>query len=309
MYTKKELIKELGYSGKEKDVFMPNEIFEDIRSNQRISKSSSHVAFAYSYVYLICWLYRYCKYGENDNLQKVSAIKKILTYSETNKTLDYIIKQDGELDMMRYTKTDKDFPQSWHLDDYGTLLFEMFYESIDEDIKSYLKINPRNIKIKTPLKAFHRNDESIEERLLDGTFYDISNTHNVSFDVFLFCMSHKELGCTGFYLYSFFKFKCDMFKTGVDISLEAITEQTGIKADLRDRTLASLKKYNMIKSKPTNFVPGIPHYERRASKYKINEFEYFSGGSTTYEVRKVIPLDEWEKEQKENEKLKKILPF
>ncbi|MBD8006271.1 hypothetical protein [Bacillus norwichensis] len=55
-----EIEYQLQFNEKESDVFIHNEIFEDLKKSD-IRKV--HIPFTYSYYYLINWLYRNTKYG------------------------------------------------------------------------------------------------------------------------------------------------------------------------------------------------------------------------------------------------------
>src|SRR5690606_30549103 len=110
------------------------------------------------------------------------------------------------LDNIGYTITDKDFPLGWTYED-KFLEFNMLSD-LDEDSQRLIKQQySRKFTVKYPVKAFYRSNVSEEDNYLDGTFFEVENTHLVPFNVFLFCMSKKDIGCTGFYLWSFIKMK------------------------------------------------------------------------------------------------------
>jgi hypothetical protein len=95
----KDLVK--NYSNNK--IFMPNEIFKQLIECEWIHPDarSPHIAFAYTYYYLICVLYRYCLYElEGGGYLTRKQIKVILGYSKDNKTLDYLIKEHGVLDKL-----------------------------------------------------------------------------------------------------------------------------------------------------------------------------------------------------------------
>src|SRR5690606_36182906 len=100
---------------------------------------------------------------------------------------------------------------------------------------------PSNFRSKYPVRAFNRYifdpdmKEDYEQGYEDGTFFEVDNTHLIPFESFLFCMSNKELGCIGFYLYSFLKSKNQLFKSGYDIPLEELESVTGVKGRTLDK--------------------------------------------------------------------------
>jgi hypothetical protein len=284
-----EIIKTLQYYKKESAIYMPNEIFRDLQNN---IKKSLHIPFAYSYYYLVTWLYRYAKYGSINVDNK--DMKEILGYNKDYKPVDYIIKKNGILDLMEYTYTAKDYPISWEVND-NYLNFSMLSDFDEETIRTIKETKSRKYTIKFPNKAFFRTKESQEDNYEDGTFYDISTTHLVPFEVFTFCMDKKEIGCTGFYLWSYLKMKNQIFTNGYDISLPKLSKQTGISYRTMCEYLSSLRKYNLIQVKYNQeyFSLAIDEKERKANTYITNEYESFSLSPIKYEKMKILKTNEY----------------
>src|SRR5699024_11535773 len=100
----KEYIVKLNYRDGQSRHFMPNEIFKDLQSN---IKTSTHIAFAYSYYYLTSWLYRNVKYAEDLPIEiNTKTLKKLLGYNQNYKPINYIIKKNGVLEQINYIKND-----------------------------------------------------------------------------------------------------------------------------------------------------------------------------------------------------------
>lgn len=279
----------LQYDDKESKIFIHNEIFTDLKTLR--SKGSSHIAFAYAYYYLICWLYRYAKYG-SINID-VKLIKQILGYNSSYQGIDYIVKKNGVLDSMNYTATTKDFPLSWTYDD--CLDFDLLSD-MDEDVQKIIKeARSRKYTIKFPVKTFHRTIESENDNYLDGTFYEFDNTHLVPFEVFMFCMSKKEIGCVGFYLWSYLKMKCQMFNDGYDISLDNLSQEVMIPKSTMINYLNTLRKYKMVNCYYNQefFCVALNEDERQANTYITNEYSYFSDKPIEYQKLKVISTKEY----------------
>lgn len=210
--------------GKQKPVekiFVPNEIFEDLINNDKLTLVQNR-AFTYSYYYMISSLYRYCKYM-GDKMYSQADIKEGLGYSSTNKKLDFIIKKDGVLDDMGYTSTTTDFPMQWYLEeDTNHPLFRSIMELKDsEEYSEMLKDkNYKNFKVKYPIKAFYR--DGIVKQVFDGSFYDKSNTHMITtkrFDKII-----ETSGVMGFYVYGFIKYKSDKFSKGYQVPIRTFSE-------------------------------------------------------------------------------------
>lgn len=305
----------LGSNRAEKGVYMGNETFFDLKSSAEIKKE--HIGVAYAYLYLTMWAYRYCKHIATGFQLDNSLIKQILGYSSRNQTFNYLIKKNGALDQIGYTETTRDIPVSWKLqeDIYGDmrLSFTML-SSLDS---SELPVMHSRYFIKKPLQLFHRvqkNEQmdnmpderdpknqnsnptnqdpinqkafSVKQNLINqkayftkGIAYNLKNTHFIPFDVFVFCMSHEEIGCIGFYLYSYIKHMNDRYESGYDVSLESLAEKTGINRRTLVRYMDGLKSYSLISVQLNQdfYVPNRKKEDRKSNTYHTNErFQFHS---------------------------------
>lgn len=267
----------LQITGKESKVFIPNEIFGDL---QGYITNGSHVAYAYSYYYLTHFLYRNCKYLNTKVFLDGAVIKQVLGYSESNRTMNYITKKGGLLDSIGYTESTKNIPLGFELKEIEGLTFTMAFDMP----KEMLQPIPKMFFLKKPLKALERtilkhNAETnqIEEVETQGTFYDVSNTHSVDFNVFMYCMANDEIGTTGFYLYSWLKHKHDIFRNGYDVSYEKLSAETGLPKRTMIKYLNALKGYNLISFKfnQAYYVINMTEGDRMATTYYANSFSSF----------------------------------
>lgn len=297
----------LEISGKESRVFLPNEIFDDLLD---YLTSGTQVAYAYSYLYLTQFLYRNCKYFNTKALIDAKVIKQVLGYSESNRTMNLITKKGGLLDNIGYTESTKDFPLGWGFKpaEGEGLSFAMASDMPKETLPPI----PKMFFLKKPLKAFERTilkqDKKTNELVAveaQGTFYDVSNTHSVDFDVFMYCMANEELGTVGFYLYSWLKHKNDIFKGGYDVSYEKLCAETGISRRTMIQYLDALKGYNLVRFKFNQeyFALGMYKEERKATTYYTNGYSEFLEKPVSYEKISFMPRKEYF-EMKEHERAK-----
>ena len=302
----------LEINGKESQVFLPNEIFEDL---QGYLTSNKELAYAYSYLYLTQFLYRNCKYFNTKTLIDNKVIKQVLGYGEDNRTMNHITKKGGLLDSIGYTISTKDIPLSWDFKkDDGEGL--SFYMSSNLD-KGTLDI-PKMFFLKKPLKAFERTIQRVDKdgqivgEEMQGTFYDVSNTHSVDYDVFMYCMSNKELGTTGFYLYSWLKHKNDIFKGGYDVPYEKLSAETGLTRTTMIKYLDALKSYRLIRFKFNQeyYVVGMTEGDRKATTYYTNDYYNFSDEPKPFQKMKSISNEEYLQSKKNEVKVTmEQLPF
>lgn len=243
-------------------IYIPNEIFEDLGKVAEL-KTSPSKAFAYSYYYYITYLYRYCKY-RGDKLFTQTDIKEALGYSATNKKLDYIIKKDGVLDSMKYTKTISDVPMRFYYDE-GTYkpLFEMLSELNNSGMYEETKINIKNFKVKYPVKAFYR--DGIEKEVFDGSYYNVAHTHEISHQVFNNII--QNTGAIGTYVYGYVKAKSFLFNNHYQIPIKKFSDEIGISIKALSGTLNELEDLGHMKIFRQKYIHGKENQE--ANTYRV----------------------------------------
>lgn len=261
--------KVIQYDSGEMPIYMPNEIFKDL--NKALTKPP-HIAFAYCYYYMTVYLYRYCKHINTSPFFSQADIKQFLGYDRNYQGVNYIIKNGGVLDKIGYTLTTTDFPVRWCMDgrsvEFETKSTVVEYDYY-EDIRQHF-MNSKNYRVKLPIRAFYRDRKALQDYYQNGTFYDVDNTHRINPYVFIRAMQNEDIGVIGFYLYSYLKRNCDMFEW-FDVSLEKLSDETGIKTTSLVKYLTNLEKYSYIDVIHNPYVFDMPFENRRPSSYKIND--------------------------------------
>lgn len=308
--TENYLLSRVSYY-KEKDrhgkVFIPNDIFEMLSSDKELrSKQSPDVAVAYSYLWLITWLWRNAKYGDmEDNCTSIGSLKEMIGITSTNKTINYIIKDGGVLDKLGLTKTlnYKEAPVTYTIEENMPVFYtqdeldNMRDERDIEESKAW-RGNNRKKTVKQPVFALKN-----AEGETGGTFYgDIENTHQVEFDIFVKCMTNPKLGCTAFYLYAFLKSKSDVNDGMIEIGGDTISTKTGVRHTSREKALDGLKKHNLVNCIPAPFIVGAGKGDG-ANVYTPRQVGAYMESGVSYEKRQLISKER--KEQKD-ELLKQI---
>lgn len=85
-----------------------NGFYDEFGKRIELCKSSRYIAFAYSYIYLTYYMYRYCKfyYYTNNGLTNYDIdkkmLKKILGVPPNSDVYTYITKKDGLLNKLGY---------------------------------------------------------------------------------------------------------------------------------------------------------------------------------------------------------------
>ncbi|WP_240421802.1 hypothetical protein [Paenibacillus periandrae] len=281
-------VSELTKDGKLPILFMPNEIFNDIRDN--VNGTSQFVASIYCCYYLDVLLYRYAIYGNNHETLKIPTYKEILGYPRNSRVIDPIIKKDGLLNLMGYTRPESNYPIGWSLTKENDPIYELEFallkdRRIDEDGKDHgyylpdmiMKAVANRVKIHYPIKAFVRqHTDTNGEKSELGTFYSISHTHGIELETFLKCMSDPELGVEGFYLYALIKSKSDYFQEYWNVKFDDLIKMSGLKPTKFKEVLLTLREYRMIDVENMPWVIDRPsHISTKSNGYKANDYSQF----------------------------------
>lgn len=226
--NKKDFIKWLKIDEKKQDLYIriPNEIFKDLGEVE--FKNWKHKSFAYSYHYLISYLYRVTIYGNTpETYCQESVISSIYKKSEH---VSYITKRNGLLDKMGYTISTSDFPVTYSFDAEGILQFYKFKALQKQVGKEIMPSLGGRFFIKEPVKAFIRFDDED----FTGTFYDAQNTHQIKVSDFIDIIKNDNLGYVGLYVYAYLVYYCNKFPNGYTLSNKEFSNFLGA----NERTVA-----------------------------------------------------------------------
>jgi hypothetical protein len=243
------------------DVYLPNDIFDDFRQSQ-LFRNWQQEAFAYTFYYVISYLYRNCLYSKVIDIDDLGlgAIKKNIL-NVGSKTFDMIYTKNGLLDQLGYTVTHTDIPIYALLKDDGSLNGFCTYSDFQATTEHKRDI-PNNFRFKLPLKALYhvppkdylelekkrKDDIEIDDLLsyTDGHFFDVYSSHKIQIECLIACLSNPKLGYKGFYLYGFYRRQSDRFKGGYNASIEQIQNIIPISTKTLYQYHVELEKMNLI---------------------------------------------------------------
>lgn len=305
--TYEELKEYLQFNEAETQTFLPNEIFDELK----IINNIQHRAFAYTYIYLTTYLWRYAKYSAISYTNSTQDKLKEILGRKGDERLNYIIKKNGVLEKLKWLETTNDFPiiSEYHQED-NELEFTFISGWKDMDIWEEVKA-PNKFTVKRPIRGFNRypNDPEMQEEYNDGyedgTFEYINNTHQIPFEVFMYCMSKKEVGIKGFYMYAYLFSKDKMHGgKGYDVTLINLSSQLAIPEKTIDRYLDIVRKFNMVVGLHNQdfFAVGMKKEQRKANTYITNGYELFTDKPIQYAKIKIIAKQEYLKKMKEEKK-------
>lgn len=257
--------------GDEVYVQIPNGIFRDLSRN---CKNIQQTSFAYLYIVVVAFLYKYAHFVDidNDTYIQNADIKELLGYNRKTKSVDFIIKKNGVLDEIGLTRTTKDYPIRFTQHPTETINNIPIREfvtikDIDESDVNYTIIRNvvknRNYDVKEPLFFFEYNGET-------GTLYDYANTHRIMLKELMSILFDDNIDNIDFLLYCFFKSKCQGVKGKTkSIGLQIISADLKIGFDAFYKHLDRLKGKQLVEVNHKGWVSekGIDKSDLEANEY------------------------------------------
>ncbi|MEC0307365.1 hypothetical protein P4H67_11440 [Paenibacillus lautus] len=293
-------------------IYMPNEVFNDLVNCEDFKArkaNATHIAFAFSYLYLASYMYRYARFTYYDIQHGEKFIDDAVMYMICNTSpysrgkegKNYITKKDGVLARLEYIRKESDYPISYNYYDpfglinYSYLNWTMFSELRDK-LPEESNRNPKARKINFPMRGVYGDEECERENIENGYFFITANTTEIDINTFIFCMKHSDIGVVGFYLYSFFKCMNGYFRSEYNSSIEQLVIDTGIKSTKLCEVIKTLEAHNMITNTHNTYVPFLPQDKQiPANGYRTLDRTQFSDSRKDVAVRKVMSQATYEK--------------
>ncbi|WP_348621533.1 hypothetical protein [Paenibacillus polymyxa] len=292
-------------------IYMPNVVFSELANCEDFKSrkaNATHIAFAFSYLYLASYMYRYARYTFYDKESGGNFIDDAVMYMICNTSsnsrgkdgVSYITKKKGVLSALQYLRKESDYPIDvfYYTDDYGitdySIVDWVMYSEQNKTTGTFDK--PKARKINFPVRGIYGDEQSERENEATGYFYQFENTTEIDVNTFIFCMKHSDIGVVGFYLYSFFKCKNGYFQGDYNSSIEQLVVDTGIKKTKLSEVLISLEAHNMITNSHNTFVPYLSQDKKiPANGYRTLDSSQFTDSRREVDVRKVMSQATYEK--------------
>lgn len=250
-------------------VQIPNKLIGKLTEAMDKHGMKTYVHYAYSYLVLHAFLYKYAHYvdEENNEYLNVANIKELLKYNPRNQRVDAVSKKGGILEEEGFIETTTDIPLSvsWEGNKKGFDKRKIVYLSeYDDTAKILLFTNT----IRTP--NFH---VAIPEFMLDyenskGSMNDYRDTYRMTYGEFHRFMFHDDLTTRDFLIYGFLKSSI-RDRGYAQVSYESIQRKTGLSNTTVKNTSDKLEKAGIIKTYVEVDTGNVLY--KRTKKYFINK--------------------------------------
>lgn len=222
-------------------------------------KNNRHKTFAFSYYWLVSYLWKYSKYGSiKIDTQDIKTILGIAN----EKRMDYIIKKNGLMDSVGLTETTRNFPICTSFDDYGVINVSTLSDFDEEDAKYFLSLFNSRYTCKKPLLQYERNGKA-------GMMFSRDDVFSISILEFTRCVLCPEIGFDGFYIYAYLKFREKMLGgSAVKICYTKLESEIGYKHRKIRTLIQNLVSANMIQIVHQEKKEGEDYRLARINSYK-----------------------------------------
>lgn len=242
-------LKQIGYFPKRNvgDIlYFPVETFEKLRNEKY--KSKSHIAFAFTYLVNITWVYRYLKYenilSSTENTP-AELLKIVSGISKTTRTMDYITKKDGLLDHSKLTENIgvSDIP-FWIDYSHEDVIITTIGEALADDVKINSSYGGRrNFVIKKPTFFLTQKENK-------------RNSFHIDYFILYYLLAEENLTNVDFYVYCYFKMKNQYFGEQYNESYESLTNSLGLERKMIINSTRNLSNSGLLEICSGGFING-----------------------------------------------------
>lgn len=240
---------------KKRSVKMDLYIFEDLKKIQDEGKFKiyKHKSFAYTYIWICSYLWKYSIYGEHKILPQ--DINELVGYSPINKTINYITKSGGLTDTEGFTETSRDFPVYTEFGTDKNIVVHHISNEEDPDVKSnFFEFNGNRYCYKKPL---HQLERLRNGEIKEGLIYSREDFFRITISEYNIIMSDEKCGATEFYIYSYMKRRCKMRGfSKVQIYINEIANDLGCSYSKACESLNHLRRLGLLECKTKTLSNG-----------------------------------------------------
>lgn len=248
---------------------IPNRLIKDLTHLLREEKSESYVHYAYSFIVINAFLYKYTHYidFENDDYLNTADMKRMLKYNPNSQKINRISKKGGILDEGGFIEVSTDIPLSisWEYSKQKDWSFRKITTLSESD--AYIKRIVYESILRTRKYYCYIPEFMIDYKDKAGTLNNYKNTFRITYPELKKFVFDEDMSLRDFLLYSYIKSTRN--KNGSsDLSYDTIKRQTGISHSTAKKIIDNLETQEIISVKENK---NVSRFQGKPKTYRIRK--------------------------------------
>lgn len=228
---------------------VPNSLADDITKIMRKHGKESYSHYAYSFLIINAFLYKYTHYISLEHNMHISIgdIKEILKYSRENKKLNKVVKSNGGIlveEGLSHPTTDFPMFIQWGEEVGGVR--DRIVINYSDGIEIYRElIYGENGLLDTPNYTIHIPDFMIDSGDSESTITNYEDTFTLTYKEFKYFIFNDKFSLRDFFLYCFIRGKSSR-EDSPKLSFERIRLGTGMSPTTSTKTTRKLQNEGVM---------------------------------------------------------------
>lgn len=228
---------------------IPSKLISEVTRAVRVNGSESYAHYAFSFLVLNGFLYKYANYVDISNKTYINMadMKEILKYNAKNQKLDIVSRKDtGILEQEGFVETTTDIPIAYetvdNIDDIYKDRVILSTSDVEESLRSYLYSNV----LRTPNYCVYVPTFMMDSRKEKGTLNDYRRTFKLNYSEFEFFMFNENFTLRDFFIYCYIKSSTKKNRIA-KITYDTYKRQTGVSKSTVRKIVSKLEDEKIIR--------------------------------------------------------------
>lgn len=217
-------------------VQIPSKLISEVTRAVRVNGSESYSHYAFSFLVLNAFLYKYANYIDISNKTYINMtdMKEILKYNAKNQKLDIVSRKDtGILEKEGFVETTTDIPIAYDIVDSTDGIYKDRIILRTSDVEDSLRNYIYSEILRTPNYCAYVPTFMLDSKKEKGTLNDYSGTFKLNYSEFEYFMFNDTFTLRDFFIYCYIKSSTKKNRVA-KVTYDTYKRQTGIsKATVR----------------------------------------------------------------------------
>lgn len=262
---------------KEPYVQIPSKLISEVTRAVRVNDSESYAHYAFSFLVLNSFLYKYANYINisNKTYINMSDMKEILKYNAKNQKLDIVTRKDtGILEQEGFVETTTDIPISYELTDDIDSVYKdrkiIRTSDVDDSLRNYLYSDI----LRTPNYCTYIPTFMMDSEKGKGALNDYKGTFRLNYSEFEYFMFNDDFTLRDFFIYCYIKSSTKKNRVA-KVTYDTYKRQTGMSKSTVRKIVNKLEDEKVINISSSG---NSSYRSKNPNAYSIRkDFEYCTG--------------------------------